>query len=202
MHSRRLFLKTLLVAAVIVPALSNLKAMAKSVSKASAIIDDFSQPGPRASTGARWEYVADGVMGGVSQGQMRLLQIDGRKALRLTGDVSLANNGGFVQAALDLSSDGSAVDASGFTGIAITVRGNGAAYDLRLRTTDLTRPWQSYRASFQAPASWTEVRLPFAEFVRNKTDAPFDAGRLRRIGILAIGREFAADVAISDVRFY
>lgn len=36
----------------------------------------------------------------------------------------------------------------------------------------------------------------------HKTDACFDPAHLRRIGILAIGREFQADVAIAGMRLY
>ncbi|WP_367179864.1 CIA30 family protein [uncultured Tateyamaria sp.] len=119
--------------------------------------------------------------------------------MRLTGDVSLDNNGGFVQIAFDLA-DGEVFDASGYTGIALNVLGNGETYDLRLRTDALTRPWQSFRTEFVAPDTWTTIELPFSVFEAHRTDATFDPARLRRIGILAIGREMQADIAVSDVR--
>jgi hypothetical protein len=149
-----------------------------------------------------WEFVADTVMGGVSTGQVQHVEIAGRSAARLTGDVSLENNGGFVQMAFNLASDGGALDVSEFTGLEIEVYGNGEAYDLRLRTDQLTRPWQSFRTVFTAPPRWTTVRIPFSDIQPNKTDLSFDAKGLRRIGILAIGRAFEADVAVSAIRFY
>lgn len=149
-----------------------------------------------------WTYVADDVMGGVSRGQACAAVIDGRPAMRLTGDVSLDNDGGFIQMASDLTTDGSALDASGFTGLEIDLIGNGETYDLRLRTTDLTRPWQSYQADITAPTAWTTHRIAFATFEAHRTDAPFRATQLRRIGILAIGRVFHADVAVSSLRLY
>lgn len=148
-----------------------------------------------------WEYVADTVMGGVSQGAARLETVDGRQATRLTGTVSLDNNGGFVQIAFDLAG-GAVFDASGYTGIALDLRGNGEDYDIRLRTDALTRPWQSFRTSVTVPPAWTTLRLPFAAFVPHRTDAAFDPSRLRRIGILAIGREMQANIAVSGVRLY
>jgi len=148
-----------------------------------------------------WEYVADTVMGGVSRGQAKRGAVQGRDAMRLTGDVSLDNNGGFVQMAFDLAG-GDEVDASAFAGIELDVCGNGEEYDLRLRTDALQRPWQSFRASFTAPPQWTAVRVPFANVVPHKTEAAFDPARLRRIGVLAIGREFHADIAVSGLRFY
>ncbi len=169
---------------------------------ASAVIDDLGEPAPRARCGATWELIRDGVMGGRSTAAMRREVVAGRPAVHLTGEVSLENNGGFVQIALDLRPDGGAVDAGAWSGIALDVLGNGETYNLHLRTKDVVRPWQSYRASFKAPPAWTTVRLPFAAFSAHRVDAPFDVRSLRRLGIVAIGRAFTADVAVGGVRFY
>lgn len=149
----------------------------------------------------KWEYVADTVMGGVSRGQAVETTVQGRAAIHLTGDVSLDNNGGFVQVAFDLA-DGETFDASTWRGIKLDVFGNGEAYDLRLRTDQITRPWQSFRADFTAPDTWTTIQMPFADLQAHRTEATFDPARLRRIGILAIGREMRADIAIAGVRLY
>ena len=147
-----------------------------------------------------WEFVADTVMGGVSQGRIRTVTRAGRAAMALTGRVSLENDGGFVQMAADLVPGGGAFDANGYAGIEIDVCGNGETYDLRLRTTDLTRPWQSYRVDFVAPADWVTHRFAFADFEAHRTDVPFDPTGLRRLGIVAIGHAFDADVAVAAVR--
>lgn len=78
----------------------------------SAILDDLSRDPPWSSVGTAWRLLTDGVMGGVSTGRMTRETIAGRPALRLRGEVGLANNGGFVQIVLDLSPDGGVVDAS------------------------------------------------------------------------------------------
>ncbi|WP_299151085.1 CIA30 family protein [uncultured Tateyamaria sp.] len=145
-----------------------------------------------------WEYVADTVMGGVSTGQLDLGPVEGRDAARLTGTVLLDNNGGFVQMAFDTGT----VGADRYTGLEIDVLGNGEPYEVRLRTNDLTRPWQAYRAVFTAPPAWTTIRLPFDSFATHRTEAPLDLAQLRRIGVLAIGRAFEADIAIAQMRFY
>lgn len=168
----------------------------------SPVIDDFSEAAPRASNGAVWEFIADGVMGGLSSGTMARETVAGRNALRLRGTVSLANNGGFIQIALDLAPGGSVVDASGFAGVEIDAIGNGESYNVHLRTVDVTRPWQSYRRSFVAGPTWATHRLPFADFAPHRIDVPLTLTKLRRIGILAIGRSFDADIAIGGVRFY
>jgi len=149
-----------------------------------------------------WVYVADDVMGGVSSGGLQIGPVAGRRAARLTGSVSLDNNGGFLQMAFDLRADGGAFDASGWTGLALSLRGNGAQYDLRLRTDQLTRPWQSFRTALDAPADWTDLQLPFNTFEPHRTDARFDPARLRRIGVLAIGRAFQADIAVARIGFF
>ena len=87
--------------------------------------------------------------------------VAGRAAIRMRGDLSLENNGGFVQIALDLSPDGGVVDASAWSGIELDVFGNGEEYGVHLRTDALTRPWQSYRQIFSAYAEWRTVQLPF-----------------------------------------
>ena len=115
------------------------------------IIDDISRNTPFASIGNGWVLVSDRVMGGVSNGAMAREHVFGRNAIRMTGGVSLENNGGFLQIALDLGETGGEIDASAWDGIRLDVLGNDQTYNLHLRTTDIRRPWESYRQSFNAP---------------------------------------------------
>lgn len=149
-----------------------------------------------------WEFVADRVMGGVSQGGMRQEMFRGRTATVLRGAVSLDSNGGFVQIACNLRPDGAGFDAGEWEGIELDVCGNGARYDIRLRTDQLTRPWQSFRTEFKALPEWQRIRIPFKDVVPHRTDAMFHPAGLRRVGILAIGRAFQAEVAVAGLRFY
>ena len=119
----------------------------------------------------------------------------------MLGKVSTENNGGFLQIALDIA-DGKHVDASKFDGVHLQVAGNGERYNLHLRTSDLGLPWQSYRAGFVAGAEWSEIRIPFAGLEAYRTDRAFHPQRLTRIGLVAIGREFHADLCIAGLRFY
>ncbi len=149
-----------------------------------------------------WSFVSDHVMGGVSSGAVNHESIQGREAVQMTGRVSLKNNGGFVQIAFDLDAAAEGIAPEDWTGIEFGLLGNDEAYDVRLRTTQLTRPWQSYRSEIVVPARWTITRVPFAGFVPHRTEARFDPSSLRRIGLLAIGRVFEADLAVSYVGFY
>ena len=172
------------------------------MSSPSSIIDDLSLPSGQTPRGTAWELISDRVMGGVSNGTLAHSIIEGRPALRMTGTVSLENDGGFLQMALDLRPDGRGVDASSYTGLALDILGNDQRYNLHLRTADVTRPWQSYRAEFIAPHHWTTIKLPFSEFTPHRLTAPLDLSSLRRVGLVGIGRAFAADLALGDLRFY
>ena len=87
-------------------------------------------------------------MGGLSKGCIHPEIVHGRKAIRLTGLISLDNNGGFLQMAFNLNNDRSIFDATFWTGLEIDLFGNDENYELRLRTDKLNRPWQSFRKEF------------------------------------------------------
>lgn len=166
------------------------------------IIDDLFSPFPHTTIGTQWQLLSDSVMGGLSSGRMMPAVVSGRPAVRMQGTVSLENNGGFLQLAVDLAPAGGTIDASAFNGVAIDVVGNAEEYGLHLRTPDLARPWQSYRQNFIPKREWQEVRLPFTGFIAHRTEMQLDTRHLRRLGIVAIGRAFRADLSIGGLRFY
>ena len=155
----------------------------------------------RASAGNQWRLVTDGVMGGVSQGKLTAEVVEGRPCLRLRGDVKLENNGGFIQGTLNLP-DRILHDIPAYTGLMLEVYGNDEQYNVHLRTADIWLPWQSYRASFSATAQWQQIFLPFADFKPHRIRSELDVTRLERIGLVAIGRQFSADLCIGKVGFY
>ena len=166
------------------------------------LIDDFSRQDFVSKLGTQWRTVSDRVMGGVSQSSLAYVVVDGNSGLRLTGDVRLDNNGGFIQAALDLAPHGQSLDASSYTGIRLVVRGNAQQYSLHLRTPDAVRPWQSYRAHFSAGPAWRTIDLPFDAFVPFRLEPALDTKNLTRMGLVAIGREFSADLMVARVSQY
>lgn len=170
--------------------------------KTMSLIHDFSNRSTVSLLGTTWRAVSDRVMGGVSDPDIAIDEIDGRACLRLTGDVRLENDGGFIQASLDLTLTDGALDASAFRGIRLIVRGNGERYSVHLRTLDNVRPWQSYRAHFTAMPDWASVDLPFSTFTPHRVETALDLERLRRLGLVAIGRVFTADLAIAEIGFY
>lgn len=144
----------------------------------------------------QWYVATDQVMGGVSEAGAVVEPVAGRPALHLTGAVSSANNGGFALLGCRF---GETLDASAFTGLSVTVRGVGTGYMLSLRTADLSRPWQSFRAPLGTAEDWRTLTIPFSAFTPNKTDAPLNPARLTRMAIIATTKDAPADVALARV---
>ena len=148
-----------------------------------------------------WQLVTDKVMGGVSTANALRTTHAGKHCLHLQGEVSTDNNGGFVQIAKDLPGE-LATKAGTCHGLRLQVYGNGERYNLHIRTRKLVLPWQSYRATFQADPQWSTIDIPFQRFTAYKTPDAFDVHEIRRIGIVAIGRDFSAAVYIAAIGFY
>lgn len=172
-----------------------------NVSAKDLIIDDRSTGSTFSNLGDEWRLITDQVMGGVSNGSLSLDSYLGRDCLRIKGQVSTRNNGGFVQIALDLMVD-KAFAASDFEGIMLDVAGNNEQYNLHLRTSNLWFPWQSYRASFTASNEWQTIKIPFSQITPYRTTDTFRKNKIERIGLVAIGRQFDADLCVGAVTFY
>lgn len=148
-------------------------------------IEDFA-----AAPAARWDFFSDRVMGGVSSGEVKFPDA----TLRLTGTVSTANNGGFLQARLKLA-DRMPDTAQG---LVLRVRGNGDRYFVHLRTGGTLLPWQFYQASFETTSEWVDVHLPFTAFkastrMLRTTPAP---ASVRSVAVVAYGHDHEADVSV------
>jgi hypothetical protein len=174
----------------------------KMTNPSALLIDDFSGADGLSALRTQWRVFTDQVMGGVSTGASGVETVGGRRALRLVGEVSLENNGGFVQVALPLSLDGGPLDAQAYTGVRLSVRGNGETYHIHIRTTATSLPWQYYEAGFSAGPAWTSVELPFARFTAEALGARLDPSKLTRIAVVASKKHFRADVAVSKIEFY
>ena len=165
------------------------------------IIDDRTSGTYLSNLGTEWQFVTDQVMGGVSNGELALDRYKDRDCLRLVGNVSTENNGGFIQMALPLSKQDE-LDATGYTGVELEIAGNNEIYNIHIRTAGLWFPWQSYRFSFPVTTDWQTLRLPFATIRPYKTNKSFQQNRLVRIGVVGIGREFRPDLCVASVKFY
>ena len=147
-----------------------------------------------------WRFFTDGVMGGVTTGQVVFVQEAGQIHARMTGRVSTANRGGFIQMRLDLASPPPA----GTTGVRLVVRGNDQRYFVHLRTTGTRLPWQYYQAGFDVTRAWSEVRLPFDAFrasgaLLRTVPRP---GSLTSLAVVAYGRDHDAVIEVREIGFY
>ena len=75
-----------------------------------------------------------------------------------------------------------------------------------LRNPACLKQFSSYRATFELPQGvWKTIRLPWSEFTGygpGPEKTPFEASALRRIGIVAIGKEMEVCLALGGLRFY
>ena len=88
----------------------------------------------------QWKFITDQVMGGVSTGKYEFKEENKIKFLRMTGKVSLENNGGFIQARREVIKE----KLMPFKIISLNARGNNLDYYVHLRTTFTVLPWQYY----------------------------------------------------------
>jgi hypothetical protein len=166
------------------------------------LIDDFADKGNNEPIGAGWEFISDQVMGGVSTGKIDFGRWEDRSCLHMTGLVSLENNGGFIQARLKLNPKAKYLDASSFTGVSIRVKGNGESYALHLHTKHTWLPWQFYQAEFQTNEAWQDIKVSFKKFQPVSLKNKLDTSKLKSIAIVAIKKEFQADILVDQVSFY
>ncbi|PKM04348.1 MAG: hypothetical protein CVV16_05250 [Gammaproteobacteria bacterium HGW-Gammaproteobacteria-6] len=146
-----------------------------------------------------WHFVSDQVMGGCSVGRIDLLERAGRACICMRGEVSLANNGGFVQVRMDWPQ---IADTTDYHGLYLVLLGDGHAIDVRLKTSVLQHPWQSFRTSLQPGQQWQSWWLPFSDFQPHRTDAVFEPATLRSIGLVAIGEAMSVDLCVAELGMY
>ena len=145
-----------------------------------------------------WEYIADTVMGGVSEGSAGYVEEEA--SIRLSGTVSTKNNGGFIQVRTSITS----VDLKEKKGIRIQVKGNNEIYNIHLRNGSSRLPWQYYAAEFMAPDNWVTIELPFSTFKKSSTfmKTSMDPTSLKSVGVVAYGRDYIADILIRNIELY
>jgi len=156
-----------------------------------------------ADSGKYWQYVSDRVMGGISDGKVILEQDGEMYYVRLTGNVSTANNGGFIQLRAGVSFANSEKDGKNLQGVRLNVRGNGETYYIHIRTNESWSPSDYYATTFKADADWKMIDLPFNKFERRwSKDSRLDPKKIRSFGIVAYGRDHISDISVSTIEFY
>ena len=151
------------------------------------------------SENRNWVYFTDNVMGGVSTGTFVYINEGGENFYRMTGNVSTENNGGFIQFATRVDN----ID-KGLQGIKIKVRGNNEDYELHLRTKFTPAPWQYYSSKFKVTNEWPEILIPFSSYKRSNYYQPkkFNPSSLRSIGVVAVGKDYQAEIDLGRIELY
>ena len=149
-----------------------------------------------------WQYISDQTMGGVSEGQA-ILDRDGDMIFaRLTGNVSTANNGGFIQIRTNFSFVDLINTKKDLKGVLLNTKGNGETYHIFIRTSEDRSYRDFYSATFTANDNWEIVDLPFTKFKHRYSNRSLDGNDIRTFGIVAYGRDFFSDVSVSEISFY
>ena len=149
-----------------------------------------------------WQYISDQTMGGVSDGQA-ILDKDGDMIFaRLTGNVSTANNGGFIQIRTNFSFVDLINTNKDLKGILLNTKGNGETYHIFIRTSEDRSYRDFYSATFTTNDNWEIVDLPFSKFKHRYSNRSLDGNDIRTFGIVAYGRNFYSDVSVSEISFY
>ena len=150
---------------------------------------------------AKWCFVTDKVMGGISKGSLDFKKENEIYFYRMTGELSLENNGGFIQFRTKVENH---PREKNYKGVRLRVRGNNNEYAIHIRTKYLLLPWQYYESTFQAMDEWSTIELPFSSFGKSNFYQPSSVSSqdIKTIGIVAIGREFEAQIDLASIELY
>ena len=151
--------------------------------------------------GQEWNFVTDGVMGGVSEGNVKLDIIEKTECHRMTGNVSTENNGGFIQIRTALNPK---ININDYEGIFALVYGNNKKYSFHIRTGTTLAPWQYYSYKFLSTNKWTEIKAPFSEFKKSNFYQPKNLlnQKMKSIGLVAGFEDFKADICLAKIGLY
>ena len=148
----------------------------------------------------QWEFISDQVMGGESYGTVEFINQKNKLFARMTGSVSLENNGGFIQFRKKLKKS---FDKNS-KGIKIVARGNTEQYFIHIRTKGTLLPWQYYQAAFTVNSNWQSITIPIESFKRSSImlSKNIIPSNIKSIAIVAYGKEYLALIDVSKVSIY
>ena len=149
-----------------------------------------------------WQYISDQTMGGISNGQAVLDKEGDMIFARLTGNLSTANNGGFIQIRTIFSFVDLINTNKDLKGVILNTKGNGETYHIFIRTSEDRSYRDFFSATFTANDNWEIVDLPFTKFKHRYSNRSLDGNDIRTFGIVAYGRDFYSDVSVSEISFY
>ena len=146
-----------------------------------------------------WTYIADNVMGGISDGRVEFNLVDSNVYALLSGNVSTENNGGFIQIRRELKN----IDLSKAKSIRVYARGNNEKYYIFLRTTGTILPWQYYSHEFTVNEEYNEFIMPIKDFKKSGTllAKQVNPKKITSVAIVAYGRDHVAEIYVKELEF-
>ncbi len=167
----------------------------KSVFPMNVLFDNFEK-----NNFNKWEFVSDQVMGGISFGKHAFLNENNKTFIRMTGYVSLENNGGFIQVRRMLSEE----DKKFENGIQLELRGNNQSYFVHLRTKFTLLPWQYYQGKINTKEGWSKIRMQLKDFSRSGRLLPnnINPKHITSIALVAFGVEHNVRLDVSEIIFF
>ena len=115
------------------------------------IIFDFNKK----SNMANWRVIDDGVMGGLSRGNL-IINKEGHA--EYSGYVTTDNNGGFSSIRYNFENK----DVSNYNHVVLKIKGDGKSYQFRLKETRTQR--YSYIQTFETTGEWEVIKIPLKDF--------------------------------------
>ena len=146
-----------------------------------------------------WTYIADNVMGGISDGGVEFNLVDSNVYALLSGNVSTENNGGFIQIRRELEN----IDLSEAKSIRVYAKGNNEKYYIFLRTTGTVLPWQYYSHEFTVNEEYNEFIMPIKDFKKSGTllAKQINPKKITSVAIVAYGRDHVAEIYVKELEF-
>ena len=146
-----------------------------------------------------WTYIADNVMGGISDGRVEFNLVDSNVYALLSGNVSTENNGGFIQIRRELKN----IDLSKAKSIRLYAKGNNEKYYIFLRTTGTILPWQYYSHEFTVNEEYNEFIMPIKDFKKSGTllAKQVNPKKITSVAIVAYGRDHVAEIYVKELEF-
>lgn len=153
--------------------------------------------GANSNTLSSWFVVDDGVMGGLSQGDIALNE---KGNIRYTGVVRLENNGGFSSIHYKFATK----DVSQYTFVTLKIKGDGKNYQFRIKSETSQRYY--YINSFETSGSWQTIKLRLDSFYpsyRGYTiDKPDYPGRVMEEIAILIGNKQKESFSLEIEKIY
>ena len=146
-----------------------------------------------------WYFITDQVMGGVSTGTYNYKKINNDNVVKITGNVSTKNNGGFIQVRRNLNN----INLKNAKNVEVIAKGNNEKYFIHLRTNFTLLPWQYYQHSFTVKKNFKNFILPIHNFKKSGFLLPdkISPKNIKSIGIVAFGRDHKAELTVKEINF-